>query len=225
MASAALKLRTDHRVYFKPARRGNYPRWRYRNGRIERNPHLGGYMVYRGKVVRPVDIIPGLTGIAGQAIIPGSTTFSTPGTFSFTTPTYNQLDIQVLGAAGGDGGNGTTGGKTPMDVPGGPGGSGGLVHSIFFNMAISGIFTVVVGTGGAAGIGIGGGSSPTDGNPGGGSSFGGFMLAGGGGGGQSANNGGASGSPGTASGGNVANIAGGAANTRGANGQVIITWS
>src|SRR5262249_51846963 len=91
-------------VCFKPARPGDYPRLGVANGRVERQ-RLGRFRVVRGRIMRPLGTLPGMMPMGNIArVVPGSTTFSTPGTFFFTVPLYNALTADVKGAGGGGGG-------------------------------------------------------------------------------------------------------------------------
>lgn len=100
---SALK-RVSYPIYLKPARRGDWPRYVVVDDAVVRNPHLRGYRVHRGALRRPVGVIPGFWPALGAGVNPGSQTFSTPGTFTFTVPLYNSLTVTVNGAGGGGGG-------------------------------------------------------------------------------------------------------------------------
>lgn len=210
-----------HSVYLKPRHRNDWPRWRYRDGRIERNPNLGGYSVFRGRIVRRVAIIPGITTpLGGTAITAGSQNFTIPGTYSFTLPSYNILNVTVDGGGGGGAEGGFIGPpKSPFYNPGPGGFPGGQCVSRYLSNAVNGVVTIVVGAGGPPG---------TNGNT---SSFNGTMVATGGGAGTFGNP-----VDGTGSGGNISNTTGGGAGggggdpdgsgaAPGANGSVSLSWT
>jgi hypothetical protein len=95
-------------------------------------PGVGGYFLFGGK----------------PPVVPGSTTYSTPGSYNFTVQAYNTLTVTVIGGSGGGGGGGDMA-NVNDENPGSPGTNGG--DSTFF------------GTGGNV---IGGGSHGGHGGPG-----------------------------------------------------------
>ena len=119
-------------------------------------------------------MLPGISLFLPRQSTPGSQTFSTAGTFSFTVPLYTTMTIEIWGG-GGSGGNGYNGGGA------GGGGDGGNYRR--FTVATGGLIegsteTVVVGAGGTGVTGY------TNGNGGGFSQFGNSITAAGGRGGR-----------------------------------------
>src|SRR5215472_7173391 len=168
-------------ICFKPARPGDYPRLGVANGRVERR-RLARLRAVRGPIMRPLGTLPGMVPMGNIVrVVPGSVTFSTPGTFFFTVPLFITLIADVNGAGGGGGG-----GSADCEGCG-------------LTKAADCIKTT------GHDINCGGG---TDGSGGGASSFNGNVIAGGGGGGTACSNGAGPGAPGGASGGD-SNIPGG----------------
>ncbi|MEY4747005.1 MAG: Xanthomonas phage, partial [Candidatus Parcubacteria bacterium] len=111
----------------------------------------------------------------------GSQTYSTPGTYSFSVPSYGTLTVQLWGGGGGGSQCAQCNGSW---VGGGGGGGGGYATRTFSTGEVSGNVTVTVGAGGASirtatGYFYGG----DDGQAGGASSFGSYAVAYGGAGG------------------------------------------
>jgi hypothetical protein len=105
---------------------------------------------------------------AGSCVTPGSQTYSTAGTYSFTIPNYNSLTVRVWGAGGGGGFTGDDGNAGGVSRAGtvtangggagrssGAGGAGGTASGGTTNT-----------TGDAGGPGREGGSSPNGGSGG-----------------------------------------------------------
>ncbi|MBI2030188.1 Ig-like domain-containing protein [Candidatus Kaiserbacteria bacterium] len=98
-------------------------------------------------------------------IVPGSQSFTTPGTSEFNVPTYTTLTVQVWGAGGG-GGSGYSGSGTYG--PGGNGGSSSFNASITASGGTGGRECWLLAGNGAAGTGgtASGGTTNTTGNNG-----------------------------------------------------------
>jgi hypothetical protein len=152
------------------------------------------YTIY----LRAVNAVGSGASSSGVSVTPvsASTTisFTSVGTTTWTAPTgVTSVEYVVIGGGGGGGG--------AYDVGGGGGGGGGLVLSGTKSVTPGTTYTIVVGSGGAEGTGIGSGGGDTDGADGNNSSFDDIIANGGGGGGGSLNDrtgsGGAQGNAGT----------------------------
>ena len=106
-----------------------------------------------------------------EGVVPGSTTYSTPGTYNFVVPKHNTLTVQLWGAGGGGGGAGAAvtgyGGTNEIGGTGGPskwdgGSASGKPQA---NGGVGGRNTET-GTGGAGGT-ASGGTTNTSGGAGG----------------------------------------------------------
>ena len=90
-------------------------------------------------VTIPMDVV----AIPSNANLAGSQTYSTPGTYTFTVPTYSQLTVQLWGGGGGGGGGGF--------VPSYGGGGGGYSYATYGANTLPSTVTVTVGSGGSGG--------------------------------------------------------------------------
>lgn len=168
-------------VFIRPkAKHYNYRLVQYRGGQRVGVRHQYGWH----------SILPGFPARLprGSAVTPGSQTFNTPGTTSWTAQAFNTLTATVKGSGGGSGGGGA--GLSPVNnTPGNNGGPGGTGGACSFNTTVvgnggggGGGGTNAGGTGstGASGTATGGDTNTTGGGAAGGTPGG---AAGGGGGG------------------------------------------
>ena len=125
----------------------------------------------------------------------GQTTFSTPGTYTWTCPpNVTTIQVEAWGGGGAGGGTGTLG----VVKTGGGGGGGAYAKTSSVTVVPGNNYTIIVGAGGT-------GVSAANGNAGGNSSFGSLVIAAGGNGGTFTNT--ATGGPG-GSGGAIASSTG-----------------
>lgn len=146
-------------------------------------------------------MLPGIGGFIGTAIVAGSQTYSTPGTYTFDVPSYNSITFEVYGGGGGGGWynvgavyTGSQGGTSSVNIPQGTfeatGGGGGGVSTTTPAPISGGTGTAPSGgttaSGGDAAYGPGNRTGGTAGGPAGGSGGSGTAVGnppGGGGGG------------------------------------------
>jgi len=103
-------------------------------------------------------MLPGMGIFVGEAVVPGSQTFSSPGLTTFTVPNYNTITVELWGG-GGSGGEAYNGNTISQ------GGEGGSYkkYSITAGQLIPGTSqSVYVGAGGAAVQSNGGAGLPGD---------------------------------------------------------------
>lgn len=98
-------------------------------------------------------MLPGVAGFLPRASTPGSQTFSSTGTSSFTVPLYTTMTIEIWGG-GGSGGNAYNGGSC---AEGGQGGSYARFTVPVGALAEGSVETVYVGAGGSPAVGDAGG--------------------------------------------------------------------
>ena len=76
-------------------------------------------------------MLPGISFISGQGVVPGSQTYDVAGTYSFTVPVFNTMTVELWGAGGGGGnydrygGYSNSGGTSTFHTAYASGGGGG----------------------------------------------------------------------------------------------------
>lgn len=93
-------------------------------------------------------MLPGMGGFIGTAVVAGSQTYSTPGTYTFDVPAYNTITFEVWGGGGGG-----------MYYP--EGGSTQYAGSNGSDSTVSISLGTITGSGGPYGASGGSGSGPT----------------------------------------------------------------